>query len=418
MVRDHLTLRNYKLRNIVLRLFKKTTNSYSDYGIWNTDFIEEFKNMEEYEFHIISPHNGMIGKKVVEFSYENINYHFFKCDSNLFVDAYRSYTHFDDRTEYKRIRKAVMGIVNRINPDVIIVCGAEQPNFSPAIWDLKDYPTLVLLETAINDPLLMKMMRGTNIYGAVEKRTFKEMRYFATGNKKYYNIVREFNDSAICLKVGFPTHRPPIVEIKYEEKRYDFVMFSAVLQKNKGVEDTIIAFNSIIKTHPKATLCVCGKADVDYMQYLETLVSIEAKDNVTFVGFFSSVDEKHKFVQTARYAVLPGITAPLNGTVREAMLMKMPTIVYETLLTPRINKDKHCLLCAKMSDVADLTDKMLFALDNPLKMKEYAANAYEYADAKYCNREYALILMNASMAVKDYFDMGKEIPNNLIYKPE
>ena len=53
-VRSHLKLRDYTLRNIVLRLFHKPESSYSDYGIWNSDFVDEFSKMDEYEFHIIS----------------------------------------------------------------------------------------------------------------------------------------------------------------------------------------------------------------------------------------------------------------------------------------------------------------------------------------------------------------------------
>jgi glycosyltransferase involved in cell wall biosynthesis len=416
MVRSRLTLRNYTFRNIILRAFHKPQNAYSDYGIWNSDFIDEFKKMTEYEFHVISPHNGLIRSNLTEFTEEGIHYHIFKCDSNLLVDAYRSYSHYDEKTEYKRIRNAIMKIVEKVSPDVVVVCGAEQPKFSPAVWSLKKLPTLVLLETAVNDPLLMEMMNGTHIYGPVEKKTFQEMSYFGTANKKYYGIVRNYNNTALCLRARFPSHMPPVAD--NNSKEFDFVIYAAVLSKNKGVEDTIMAFNKVVKYHPYATLNVCGKCEADYLHHLESLVSVEAKGNVTFTGFFSSVDEKLKYVQKARCAVLPGITAPLNGTVREAMLMKLPTIVYESLATPRINKDRQRILAAKMTDVDDLADKMLFALDNWPQMEEIAQNAYEYAVEKYSNGDVARQVVNAALAVMDNFNKGIEIPKELIYVPE
>ena len=253
-------MRDYTLRNIVLRLFHKPESSYSDYGIWNSDFVDEFSKMDEYEFHIISPHNGMIKNKIVEFEEDGINYHIYKCDSNLVTEAFHSYTHYNERTDYRCLRKKILNIVERISPQVIIVCGAEQPKFSPVIWDLHNTPTLVLLETAVNDPLLMKMMRGAGIYGFVERRSFAEMHYFCTGIKKYYSIVRQFNKDAECLLFSrFPSHVPPLE--KCPVKEFDFLFYAAVISQNKGVEDVILAFNKVVDSYPTATLNICGKID-------------------------------------------------------------------------------------------------------------------------------------------------------------
>lgn len=415
MVRKHLSLRDYSLRNIVLRFFHKPTNSYTDYGIWNSDFVEEFKKMEEYEFHVISPHNGMIGENIVEFNNEGVNYHIFKCDSNLFVDAYHSYSHYNERTDYKWVRERIMRIVESISPQVIIVCGAEQPKFSPIIWDLHKIPTLVLLETAVNDPLLMKMMPGSRIYGVVERRSFSEMHYFATSNPKYHGIVRQYNKDAACLYSWFPSHKPPLVE--HPDKQFDFLFYAAVISQNKGVEDVIIAFNKLSDKYPHLKLNICGRIDSSYREHLDNLVDSRAKDNVSFTGFFETVDDKLSFVQTSKIIVLPGITAPLNGTVRESMLMKLPTIVYETVKTLQINKDKECILCAKMQDVDDLANKMQFAIENPQKMEEIANNGYQYALENYSNTKVAKGLIRAALAVMEKEKNGKSIPEELYYEP-
>lgn len=414
MVRDHLDLRNYTCRNRILRVFHKPTYSYSDYAIWNTDFIEEFKSFNDYEFHVVSPHSGMLQNRV-DFTDDKINYHIFKCDSNLFIEAYRSYTHQNTRKDYSRIRKIIKTIVDEIKPDVIVVCGAEQPNFSPCIWDLKDIPTLVLLETAVNDPILMKVLKGSHIYGAVERRSFKEMLYFATTSEKYYQIVREYNEQAKCLAVSFPSHLPPVLIAP--EKKYDFLFYSAVISKNKGVEDTILAFNKVAVKYPKVTLNICGKCDDSYLTHLQSLVSNEAKDKVSFTGFFETIDEKLRFVQSARITVLPGITAPLNSTVRESMLMGLPTILYETEVTPAINKHKQCLLCAEMQNIDDLAAKMIYAIDNPTAMAEMADNAKEYAIKNYSNRSKTEQLLNAAIAVMNHSFRGVSIPESLLYQP-
>ncbi len=415
LVRNHLLLRDYTYRNMILRFFHKPTYSYSDYGIWNSDFVDEFKNMTDYEFHIISPHNGMIKDKIVTFQEEGVYYHIFKCDSNLLKEAYNSYSRYNERTDYSKIRKTIKNIIEQIAPQVIIVCGAEQPKFSPIIWDLKDKPALVLLETAVNDPLLMKMMKGSRIYGAVERRSFKEMRYFATSNKNYYNIVRQYNKDAECLFSWFPSHMPPLID--HPEKKFDFLFYAAVISQNKGVEDVILAFNKVVEFLPDAKLNICGKMENSYREYLDSLINCKAKENVSFTGFFETVDEKLSFVQKAKIVVLPGITAPLNGTVREAMLMKLPTIVYETVVTPQINQGKQCILCARMQDVEDLSNKMLYAAENPEIMDEMANNGYQYAIENYSNRKVAKRLVNAAIAVMEKERDGKAIPEEFYYEP-
>ncbi len=413
-VRSHLCLRNNSFRNLILRFLHKPECSYSDYAIWNTDFIEEFRSFSDYEFHVVSPHNGMI-KNLSEFVEDGIQYHIYKCDTNLLFEAYRSYTRQNERNDYMRIRKTVKQIIHTINPDVVIVCGAEQPNFSPGFWDLKDIPVLVLLETAVNDPLLKNVLKGSGIYCSVEKRSFEEMSYFATGSKKYYGIVREYNKKARCLKVGFPSHIPPIV--KNPSKKFDFMFYSAVLSKNKGVEDVILAFNKLIDAKANVTLNICGRCDQGYFDLLQSLINKEAKPRVSFTSFFEDIDEKLKFVQSARFIVLPGITAPLNSTVREAMLMGLPTIVYETEATPKINLKKRCLLCAEMENIHDLYEKMLWALNNPDEMANMAKNAKEYAQATYSNKAKATQLLNASIAIMKNHTMDLDIPQNLMFEP-
>lgn len=415
IIRSHLCLRDVTFRNKILRAFHKPECSYFDYAIWNSDFIEEFKSFtNDYEFHVISPHNGLKNRQA-EFVEDGIHYHIFKCDTNLLFEAYRSYTRQNERTNYRRIRKCVKQIVDSIIPDVVIVCGAEQPNFSPGIWDLKKIPTLVLLETAVNEPALMQVLKGSRIYGAVEKKSFEELSFFATTSKKYYQIVRKFNNNAKCLKVGFPSHFPPI--LKDPKKEYDFLFYSAVLSKNKGVEDVIKAFNKLNVIYPAATLNICGRCDADYLAFLKSMISEESRLKVSFTGFFETIDEKLKYVQSAKIIVLPGITAPLNSTVRESMFMGLPTIVYESEGIPIINEKKRCLLCAEMENIDDLSSKMQWALANMSEMEIMANNAKEYAQMNYSNTAKAKQLLKAAVAVLRYQSAGESIPSQLLFEP-
>ena len=84
-------------------------------------------------------------------------------------------------------------------------------------------------------------------------------------------------------------------------------------------------------------------------------------------------------VMKARIAVLPGITAPFNSTVRETMFMGIPTIVYGNDVIDAINNEKMNLLTATKEDITDLGRKMLYALDHPELMEKMAERAKTYA---------------------------------------
>lgn len=97
--------------------------------------------------------------------------------------------------------------------------------------------------------------------------------------------------------------------------------------------------------------------------------------------------------------------------------MKLPTIVYETVVTPQINQGKQCILCARMQDVEDLSNKMLYAARNPEIMDEMANNGYQYAIENYSNRKVAKRLVNAAISVMEKERVGKAIPEEFYYEP-
>ena len=127
-------------------------------------------------------------------------------------------------------------------------------------------------------------------------------------------------------------------------------------------------------------LNIIGSADENYMEELHQQMKDEGVVmNVTFTPSFPVRNDVFKQVAKSRIAVLPGITASLNSTVREAMLMGMPTIVYETPDTIIINQKSQNIITAKMEDVKDLASKMVCALENPNKIEEISKNGNDYA---------------------------------------
>ena len=411
-VREHLLLKTNKLRNFLYSLTGHEKSSYFDYAIWNSAFCQEFEKYPEHEFHIVSPHAGM-KKSYQEFTINNLKYHFFKSTYSLLRDTVISLFKWRERSVYCDCRKRISAILKKIKPDVVVMCGAEQPYYSPCILDIEGVPVYVLLQTLVSLPELRSVMRYSDVFCKVEDLVFPRMKYVAAG-KKYHDYLKKLNLKNQCLPISFPTYMPGKVD--NGEKKYDFIFYASSLSKNKGVEDVLHAYNVVQQRYPSCKILLSGRCDVDYLNYLKSIVNAELIETgqVAFLGLCDNIEDKYKIVQTARFIVLPGITAPLNSTVRESMLMGLPTIVYETAVTKMINNDECRVLEARMEDVNDLAEKMLFAYEHPEAMIEMAQRGEKYAMGHFSNKTISdKLLENVNAIYANYYN-GIPIPKELI----
>ena len=274
----------------------------------------------------------------------------------------------------KRFAKALKGI----KPDIVLMCGAENPDYATAFLNTDCSHKLVIMQTLMNDEKRIQMGVSNAYRREIENRVLSHCHHFAVPDASWIQYVKLVNPAAVCYPFTFPTIKPFVNGTV--EKQYDFVFFAGILGRNKGTNDLVLAMTTLCKKYPNATLNIIGSADEDYMKGLHQQVEDNGLEtNVIFTPPFPKREDVFKEVCKAKVAVLPGITASLNSTVREAMLMGMPTITYETADTLRINRDAQCILTAKMEDVKDLASKMVFVLDNPLEAKIIAENGERYA---------------------------------------
>lgn len=413
LIRSRLHLKTYKLRSFLLSLAGKSSSiSYNDFAIWNSDMAEEFKKINNHEFHLISPHNGMI-RNTEHFKEKGVNYHFYKCNGSLLTDIIRSTFKLDRRNNYRRFRFKIKKIIHRIKPDVVVVCGADQPYFSSGIFDIDSLPVYVLLQTVINNPEVKKYYKNGNEMGRIEEKVFRQTNYVGT-NEKYLKLFRQYNSFAYCLPYYFPSHQPPI--IKDTQKKFDFVFYASIIQKNKGIEDVIKAYNIVYSKHPQVSLNICGNVNPEYKKYLESLIAQEALVNgrVVFTGFFPNLDEKYKHIQKSKIVVIPGISSALNSTVRESLLMGLPTIVYETSEIVKINKNIQVVVTARMEDVDDLADKMDYMLMNPKYAEDVAREGKKYADKIWDNSIVVSNFLTNVEAIVNHYYNNQPIPKELL----
>lgn len=376
-IQSAIDLLDLSKSNKIRRCFHLPPLEFTDTAPWNSLFIEQFSKDNGHKYYVIAPQIGM-RDKIQSFMLDGIHYTFYRNETGVLDRFKKKLLNYDERTDFCNYRRVVQSILKEINPDLVVVCGAENPIYSLSMLDIKNIPVYVILQTLLNDPKRIAMGVGDEYRRNVERRILLRGKYFGVVEKVAADYIKKNNPSACCFDFNFPTSIPQVSFDNY--KAFDYIFFARGISKNKGVEDVIRAFAIVCAQNPKATLNISGGCSETYLSELKELIDeLKISDNVTFHGHFQKhVDVFHQ-LSKARFIVVPGITSALNTTVKEAMLMKLPTICYETSATPRINKEKQCLITAEMENVNSLAEAMLFAYQNPTKAQEIARNGHEYA---------------------------------------
>ena len=415
-IQKRLSLKDLSSANRLRTLFGIPALKYVDSASWNTDIISSFEKYKGYEFYVISPHTGL-KKSIQKFKMNGIHYAFYNQETSIYNRIKNKLFNWDIRTDFKHYRKLIKRILFDINPDVVVVCGAENPIYSNSVFDIEGKPILIILQTLLNSPKRIEMNVGTPYRRYIEAIILKNNKYFSVMEQEAYAFNNRNNPKSNCLSFNFPTQvTQTITNI---EKDFDFVFFARGITKFKGVEDTIRAFAMLHKKYPYATLNISGGCDKTYMQNLLTLVeSLGIKQVVSWHGHFELHSDVFVQLQKAKIVVIPGITAALNSTVKESMMLRLPTVVYETTATPEINKNNKCLFTAKMQDIEDLYETMLYAYENEQERNQVANNGYVYAHKNFSTEATGKKLIDTIEAVIENYYSDTKIPLSLLYKHE
>lgn len=401
-IRNKLELKNYTFLNLYFKIRNVPQKQYDDFAIWISDYIVEFEKHSEHEFHIVAPHKGM-KNDFQNFHINGIYYHFFKVESNYISDVFDEKFHLQEKNDYQLNRNKMKKIFDTIQPDIVLLCGAENPPYSLGVLDIYNKPIYVILQTLLNDPKRIEMGIGNEYRRAVETEIFKHTNYFCTYNEQAINYIKNCNRTAHILPVRFPTHCPKVVTPN--DKIFDFVFFARIVAKNKGIEDIINAMSIVIKKYPSARINIIGRVSEEYKIKLDKIIDENnIFDNIIFSGYYQQLEDTYNNVAKAKVVIVPGITEPLNSTVRESMLMGQPTICYEAPSTLKINEEKQCLFLAKMRDVNDLAKQMIITLEDYEKLNQVALNGKEYAENNFSNKAIVnQLLENCELIVKNYY---------------
>lgn len=410
-VRSHLPLDNRRLFSIVRKLLRMPTKGrgYGDVAPWDSNIIAGMKERDDIELHVISAHTGL-KRKVVSYYEDNIHYNFVRCDEATLLK--RLVPKPSIWMRLNPMRKRVGRIVDRINPDIILLFGAENAYISSTILGLEKYPRMVMCQTIYNNPKRKEFDKVDRINAYVEREIFSVNKYFSFISDMHRDLFKTMRSNTYNFKWSADSPYPEVKVVK--EKVFDFVIYALAMAFQKGFPDVIEALAIVKEKYPKVKLNLVGGGSLEYKEELMGLVNkLGLKDNVEMTPFFEKQEDLFQHLQYSRFAVLPCKMDYVAGTMMQSMHYGLPLVVYETSGTPTLNSEGECVLIAKNSDIADLAQKMLWLMDNPDQARAMAIRAKVFADNKTDRRKAVNEIVENCRAIVKFEKEGLKIPESL-----
>ena len=387
----------------------------NDHAPWVRNMISYLEIQEGIELHVIGP-QIRLKKRLTEFELRGVNYHFFSSEWTSLLRKLNNYSLWKKLQPTGRLARK---IINRINPDLVVLSGAENPATSIAILYAQKYPRYCLCQTIYNNPERSQYLRPNRLIQDMEKDIFSHLQYFGVYSKMHYDLLRVMRPNAYIFKFGYPS-KGELLEPIETEKQYDFVNFALMHGSRKGTPDSIQALAIVKKSFPNVTLNIVGGCGENGLIQLKELVAkLGLEENVIFTPFFEKRSDLLLHVQKSRFAVLPCKLDHVAGTMSQSMQLGLPLVVYKTTGTPSFNREKECVLIAEKGDVEELAQHMLTLMSNPEKAEMLRTNAREFQEKgmEYRKGNGDRLVVNFH-AIIDNYNNGTPIPREQLFNPE
>lgn len=147
----------------------------------------------------------------------------------------------------------------------------------------------------------------------------------------------------------------------------------------KGYLEAIKAFKKVIKKHPQTKYLIAGWGPDQ--KIIESLIEeLSLEKSVFLLGNRSDVPS---LLEAADIFLFPSHYEGQGGALVEAMLMGKPIIATKIPVLMESVKDGFSAKLFKYRDIEDLTEKIIWTVENPEKMQEYAENARMDAENRF-----------------------------------
>jgi len=160
-----------------------------------------------------------------------------------------------------------------------------------------------------------------------------------------------------------------------QEKKY--ILFVGRLDKNKGVDYLIKAFDLLKNKYPDTILLIVGGGpELQNLKQLSRELGIS--DRVKFTGFVNEARNLRTYYNAADICVFPIFTSGLGIVTLEALACKKPIIGTKKLIAGGVLKDGENALLAELRSVESLAENISILLDDPELADKLSENGYNY----------------------------------------
>lgn len=351
---------------------------------WITELINLFRKREDIDLFIISPNY-----------YKNEFKHFNLDNIEVFLYKYKPWflpnRAYNLSYNYKISVRSIMEIIENINPDLIHLHGSENPLYSMAALQLmKKYPVLITLQgfvflSAKKINPISNYIRWNRI--RIESKINTQGEYFTVATDDVLKNLRMFNNKAEFFYDHYPTTKPIVSSGDFPDKKYDIVYFARIC-KDKGIEDLMEAVKLLKNKTPDIKVLLIGGGNPNYIRSIQKSIERDGLNaNIDFAGFQSSQQEVFKLAAQARISVLPTHFDGIPGSIREAMVMKIPVVAYAVGGIPSFNDEKECLTLVEKQNILQLVEKIELVLNDKIRTQMIVENAFKMISDRFDNNK-------------------------------
>lgn len=373
----------------------------NEFSPWINNLIELFINLPGIDLHIVAP--NVFNNTDSVFIKRGISYHFFKRlpipFNNKYLKKIHSFLHVEYLTDFFWVKYKISHFVNRIDPDIIHLHGAENPYYSAGILPLLNkYRTFITIQgfirnTTENSINIRKAIR-------VEEDIIKGGNNIGVRTLEMNETVLSLNPLATLHFHNYPLAIPTVMKTKTGRNESIDCLFFANVCKDKGIEDLLSAISIVKGKVGDVSLVVIGNTDKKYLTKLKFLCSeLRITDNVEFLGFLPTQEDIYEVAIKAKMCVLPTYHDVIPGTIIESMFIKLPVVAYAVGGIPELNSDGDSVIIVEKSNINQLAEKILELLFNQELRTQLSEKAYELAHRRFNNDRVVLDIQKAYNAI-------------------
>lgn len=415
-IRKHLSIK-YSWSERMLFYLLGHTLSDGDSAIWNSNAIEEFENIKDVELHIICPVRNL-STLYMEYEENGIYYHFFRDEnSSLFRKVIR-FLFTRNSSRFRHNREKIRFLLNSINPDIVHVIGAENPQYSLGLYEVPEgIPTILHLQAlldSIKNNVSGKKQRNYFYKSKIERELIRKADFIITPVVPFVNHIRtHIKPNALILNGLLAMSQK--VNLVPSKKEYDFVHYAAQLGESKATDVAIKAFGEAYKQNSNITLDLVGFCSLKFKRELNEIIADYKMHNaITFEGRLKTHDDVIRQIRKSKFALLPLKVSLIPNTLHEAMANGLPLITTITPGTIKLNEFNECALVSQQGDYKDIANNMLRLVNDANLVDKLKKNAADYEYRRNNNRDICLYWLELYRACIAYKLEGKSIPEQYL----